>query len=81
MRGVGGKGGMPLSCGNLRSRFTRGRDHEYLCVLLLDVNILNHRPAFAVFKALTTTRPCREEGGTPMPLKRPTRRLLTLSKV
>jgi hypothetical protein len=37
MRGVGGKGGMPLSCGNLRSRFTRGRDHEHLCVLLLDV--------------------------------------------
>ena len=55
MRGVGGKGGMPLSCGNLRSRFIRGRDHKHLCVLLLDVNILNHRPAFAVCKALTTT--------------------------
>jgi hypothetical protein len=37
MRGVGGKGDMPLSCGNLWSRFTRGRDHEHLCVLLLDV--------------------------------------------
>lgn len=55
LRGVGVKGGMPLSCGNLRSRFTRGRDHEHLYVLLPDVNILNHRPAFAVCKALTTT--------------------------